>query len=31
MRTVWVSRQLKKPNYVDYRVNSVLALTHMQI
>ena len=31
MRTIWVSRQLKKPNYVDYRVNSVLALTHIQI
>ncbi len=26
MRTIWVSRQLKKPNYVDYRIPSVLAL-----
>ena len=28
MRTVWISRQLRKPNYVHYRLPHVLALTH---
>lgn len=28
MRTVWVSRQLRRPNYVHYRLPHVLALTH---
>jgi putative hydrolase of the HAD superfamily len=31
MRTVWVTKQLNKPNFVDYRVNSVLALTHIKL
>ncbi len=31
MKTVWVSRKLHKPSYVDYRVSSVLALTHIRI
>lgn len=31
MKTVWVSRKLHKPSYVDYRVSSVLALTHIQL
>ena len=30
MRTVWVTKNLNKPNFVDYRVNSVLALTHIK-
>jgi putative hydrolase of the HAD superfamily len=29
MRTVWVTKKLQKPNFVDYRINSVLALTHL--
>lgn len=28
MRTVWISRRLHKPIYVDYRLPHVLALTH---
>ncbi|HSI46155.1 MAG TPA: pyrimidine 5'-nucleotidase [Methylophilus sp.] len=28
MRTVWISRQLHKPNFVQYRLPHVLALTH---
>jgi len=31
MKTVWVTKQLKKPIFVDYRINSVLALTHIQL
>ena len=31
MQTVWVSKQLKKPNFVDYRLSSVLALTHLKL
>lgn len=31
MKTVWVSSKLHKPNYVDYRVSSVLALTHIKL
>ena len=31
MKTVWVSKKLHKPSYVDYRVSSVLALTHIKI
>ncbi len=31
MKTVWISRQLKKPSFVDYRLNNVLALTHIRI
>jgi putative hydrolase of the HAD superfamily len=31
MRTIWVTKRLQKPNFVDYRVNSVLALTHIAL
>ncbi len=31
MRTIWVTKKLQKPNYVDYRVSSVLALTHLKL
>jgi len=30
MKTIWVSKQLNKPNFVDYRLPSVLALTHLK-
>lgn len=31
MRTVWVAKKLQKPNFVDYRINSVLALTYLRV
>ena len=31
MRTIWVAKKLQKPNFVDYRINSVLALTHLKL
>lgn len=31
MKTIWVSKRLHKPSYVDNRINGVLALTHIQI
>lgn len=31
MRTIWVSKKLHKPNFVNYRISSVLALTHIQL
>jgi putative hydrolase of the HAD superfamily len=31
MRTIWVSKKLHKPSFVDYRLSSVLALTHIKI
>lgn len=31
MKTIWVSKKLKKPNFVDLRINNVLALTHSRI
>lgn len=31
MKTIWISRKLHKPNYVDYRLASVLALTHVRL
>ena len=31
MRTIWVAKKLKKPNFVDYRISSVLALTHLKL
>lgn len=31
MRTIWVTKKLQKPNFVDYRISSVLALTHIHI
>jgi putative hydrolase of the HAD superfamily len=31
MTTIWVSKQLQKPIYVDYRLSTVLALTHIKL
>lgn len=31
MKTIWVSKKLHKPNFVDYRISSVLALTHIKL
>jgi putative hydrolase of the HAD superfamily len=31
MKTIWITKLLKKPNFVDYRLNSVLALTHIRL
>lgn len=31
MKTIWVSKRLHKPVYVDKRINGVLALTHIRI
>ncbi len=31
MKTIWVSKQLSKPNFVDYRLTSVLGLTHLKL
>jgi len=31
MKTIWVSRKLQKPNFVDYRLCEVLALTHIKL
>ena len=31
MRTIWVTKKLQKPNFVDFRISSVLALTHLHI
>lgn len=31
MRTIWVAEKFNKPNFVDYRINSVLALTHLKL
>jgi len=31
MRTIWVTKKLQKPNYVDYRLSEVLALTHIKL
>ena len=31
MKTIWVTKQLQKPSFVDYRINSVLALTHIKL
>lgn len=31
MRTIWVTKKIQKPNFVDYRISSVLALTHLKI
>ena len=31
MRTIWVSKKLHKPSFVDYRLSSLLALTHIKI
>ncbi len=31
MKTIWISKKLQKPNFVDYRLTHVLALTHLQL
>jgi putative hydrolase of the HAD superfamily len=31
MRTIWVTKKLQKPNFVDFRLNNVLALTHLKL
>lgn len=31
MNTIWITKRLNKPNFVDYRLNSVLALTHLKL
>lgn len=31
MSTIWVTKKLQKPNFVDYRISSVLALTRIHI
>lgn len=31
MRTIWVTKKLKKPAFVDYRISTVLALTHIRL
>ncbi len=31
MRTIWVTKKVQIPNFVDYRLSSVLALTHLRL
>ena len=31
MKTIWISKKLQKPNFVDYRLTEVLALTHIKL
>ncbi|MEE9331672.1 MAG: pyrimidine 5'-nucleotidase [Methylophilaceae bacterium] len=31
MKTIWISKKVNKPNYVDFRLSSVLALTHLKL
>jgi putative hydrolase of the HAD superfamily len=31
MQTIWVTKKLQKPNFVDFRLSSVLALTHLKL
>lgn len=31
MKTIWITKTLQKPNFVDYRLSSVLALTHIKL
>ncbi len=31
MRTIWVTKKMQKPNFVDFRIGSVLALTHLKL
>lgn len=31
MKTIWITKQLQKPNFVDYRLSGVLALTHLKL
>jgi putative hydrolase of the HAD superfamily len=31
MKTIWISRKLSKPNFVDFRLSSVSALVHLKL
>jgi putative hydrolase of the HAD superfamily len=31
MQTIWVTKKLQKPNFVDFRINSVLALANLKL
>lgn len=31
MKTVWISRKLYKPSFVDFRLNSILAVAHLKL
>ena len=31
MKTIWITKKLYKPSFVDYRLNEVLALTHLRL
>lgn len=31
MKTIWISHKLQKPNFVDFRLSSVLALAHLKL
>lgn len=31
MRTIWITKKLQKPNFVNYRLSDVLALTHLKL
>jgi putative hydrolase of the HAD superfamily len=31
MKTIWVTKKQQKPNFVDFRLSSVLALTHLKL
>ena len=31
MKTIWVTKKLQKPNFVDHRLSKVLALTHLRL
>ena len=31
MKTIWVTKKRYKPNFVDHRINTVLALTHLKL
>jgi putative hydrolase of the HAD superfamily len=31
MKTIWISRKLNKPNFVDFRLSSVSSLTHLKL
>lgn len=31
MKTIWVTKKLQKPNFVDFRISEVLALNHLQL
>lgn len=31
MKTIWITKRLKKPSFVDYRLSTVLALTHVRL